>query len=327
MFTRLDDHPITGNKEFAMSENLQSTPTPAAQPPQRRPAPSFFFPILLVVVGVLLLLHTTGMLPGFAWWRLWVLWPALLIMIGVDILLRRAPTLLRLLAALVVVVLLVGAAYLMLQPGSETARPIHTVVEPGRIETGTVEIDIGIGQLTIDPLGETTNWAEVDLFGNSAQEPVVTQFDNAARLEITQRDWSGWWFDESRWTVRLNPRVESALHVHVGIGQCTLNLTRLNVTRLEVDTGVAECTVNLPAGGEAGTIPVEIDGGVGQIDILVPEGVAAQIRLDPGLGGTRVDTQRFPEVGEELYRSANYETATYRLDVTVDLGVGSIEVK
>jgi len=307
-----------------MSENPQTTPEPR---PSRRPAPSFFFPILLVAAGVVLLLNTTGMLPRFAWWRLWVLWPALLIMIGVDILLRRAPALLRLLAALVVVVLLVGAAYLMLQPGHETARPIHTVVEPGRIETGDVEIDIGIGQLTIEPLGDTTNWAEVDLFGNSAQEPIVTQFNNTARLEITQKGWTGGWFEESRWTVLLNPRIPTTINAHVGVGQCTLDLTRLNLTRLELDTGVAECTVNLPAGGESGTIPIEIDGGVGALHILVPEGVAAQIRLDPGLGGTQVDTQRFPEAGEDFYRSADYETATYRLDVTVDLGVGSIEVR
>lgn len=309
-----------------MSESLQTPPDLSSPPAPRQRAPSFFFPILLVVVGVLLLLHTTGMLSVFSWWRLWVLWPALLIMIGVDILLRRAPALLRLLATLVVIIVLVGAAYLILQPGNETALPIHTVIEPGRIEAGDVQIDIGIGQLTVEPLGDTTNWAEVDLTGPS-QEPVVTQLDNTARLQITQKDWSGWWFEESRWTVRLNPRIPATVKAHVGVGQCTLILTRLNLTRLEVDTGLAECTVNLPAGGKSGTVPVQIDGGVGALHVVVPEGVAAQIRLDSGLGGARVDTQRFPKVAEDLYRSANYEMAPYRLDVTVDLGVGTIEVK
>lgn len=316
------------NKEVEMSENLQPTPspTPEPQPASRRPPPSFFFPLFLVVVGVLLLLNTTGILPWIAWWRLWVLWPALLIMIGVDILLRRAPVLLRLLAALIIVVVLVGAAYLMLQTASGSVPPLHTVVEAGGIQTGDVQIDMGVGQVTIEPLGDTANWAEVNLTG-PVREPVVSRLDDSARLQLRQKDWSGLWFEESRWTVHLNPHVPTTLQVHVGVGMCSLNLTRLNLTRVEVDTGVAECTVNLPAGGESGTIPVEIDGGVGACHVLVPEGAAAQIRLDPGLGGVHVDTRRFPQVGENLYRSADYATATYRLDVNVDLGVGSIEVK
>jgi hypothetical protein len=312
-----------------MSDNLQPPPSQTSEsqrpPAPRRPAPSFFFPLLLVVVGILLLLQTTGTLPWFAWWRLWVLWPALLILIGVDILLRRTPALLRLLAAIVVVAVLVGAAYLVLQPGSELARPVHTVIEPGRIQAGDVAIDLGIGQLTIEPLGDTTNWAEVDLTG-PVQEPIVSQLNDATRLQISQGTWSTGWFEESRWDIRLNPRVPTAIKTHVGVGQCTLNLTRMNVTRLEVDTGIAQCTVNLPA-GESGTIPVTIDGGIGSLRVVVPEGVAAQIRLDPGLGGAQVDTQRFPEAGDDFYRSADYGTATYRLDVTVELGIGAIEIK
>lgn len=311
-----------------MSENSQANPSRNSEPnesPRGQAGPSFFFPLLLIVVGVVLMLNTTGMLPRFAWWRLWVLWPAFLILIGVDILLRRTPALLRLLAALVVVAVLVGAAYLLVLPGSESARPLQAVFERGAVQQGDVRIDLGVGQLTMEPLGDTPNWVEVDLTG-PAQEPIVSRLDETARLDLSQGNWTGLWGEESRWVVRVHPRVPTAVKVHVGVGQCTLNLGRLHVTRLEVDTGVAECTVSLPA-GESGTVRVTIDGGVGALHVVVPEGVAAQVRLDPGIGGVRVDTQRFPKVGDDLYRSANYETAAYKLDLTVDLGIGAIDVK
>jgi len=294
-------------------------------PAPRPSGPSFFFPLLLIAAGIVLLLYTMGMLPSFAWWRLWVLWPAILILIGLDVLLRRAPALLRLLAALVAVALLVGAAYLVVRPGQESARPVQTTVARGDMRTGSVKIDLAAGQLSVEPLGDSPNWAEVDLAG-PAQEPRVTRLDSTAALEIVQGGWSSGW-QESRWSVRLHPSVPAAVKVHVAVGKCVLNLTRLDVTALEVDTGVADCTVLLPAGGDVGAIPVEIDGGVGALHVVVPEGMAAQIHLDPGLGGVRVDTARFLKVNENLYRSADYEGASYRLDVDVNIGVGSIEVK
>jgi hypothetical protein len=318
-----------------MSENPQVNPSQVpgtAAPSRPRAGPSFFFPIILILIGVILLLNTTGMLPWLAWWRLWVLWPAFFILIGMDILLRRTPALLRLLAALVVVALLVGAAFTILrQPGTETSRPIHTVVALEDLRQGEVQLDLGAGQLTIEPLGDTPNWAEVDLSGTT-REPIVTRLDSTARLEISQENWSSsWpnngWQGEISWLVRLNPRVPVKLQVHVGVGDCTLNLGRLRLQELGVDNGVGNCTVTLPGSGESGTIPIAIKAGIGSLRVIVPEGVAAQIKLDPGLGSVSVDERRFRKAGEDVYRTADYEGAAYRLDVTIEIGIGSIEVR
>ncbi len=75
-----------------------SDPTPQQlPPPQSSPAGrgyryryrarSLWFPIALVVVGVLALLDQFGLL----WWMRWdVLWPLVLIAIGVALIIRRS---------------------------------------------------------------------------------------------------------------------------------------------------------------------------------------------------------------------------------------------
>jgi len=54
----------------------------------RRPR-SFFGPILLIVIGLLFLAENLGVIPGGGWSTIWRLWPVLLIVAGVDDLIRR----------------------------------------------------------------------------------------------------------------------------------------------------------------------------------------------------------------------------------------------
>lgn len=54
-----------------------------------RHRPSFFFPLLLIVVGIVFLLENLGVLQGSAWDLILRLWPLLLVVMGLDGLIRR----------------------------------------------------------------------------------------------------------------------------------------------------------------------------------------------------------------------------------------------
>ncbi len=49
------------------------------------------------------------------------------------------------------------------------------------------------------------------------------------------------------------------------------------------------------------------------------------VRLKTGLSSVNVDTNRFPRSGDS-YKSADWEGAAYKAEITVETGVGSIEV-
>ena len=55
---------------------------------QRHQAGSYFGPILLIALGLIFLVHNLGILPGSGWDTFLKLWPALLIIAGLDDLLR-----------------------------------------------------------------------------------------------------------------------------------------------------------------------------------------------------------------------------------------------
>jgi hypothetical protein len=62
------------------------------------------------------------------------------------------------------------------------------------------------------------------------------------------------------------------------------------------------------------------------VTITIPSGVAARIRADSGLGGIRIDETRFPKSGK-MYESADFASATNKIEVEVDGGVGSITIR
>ncbi|MDZ4159985.1 MAG: hypothetical protein U1B80_09360, partial [Anaerolineaceae bacterium] len=55
----------------------------------------------------------------------------------------------------------------------------------------------------------------------------------------------------------------------------------------------------------------------------VPESVAARIRVEAGLAGVDVNTQRFPRRNGG-YETPDYESAENRVDISVETGVGSL---
>jgi hypothetical protein len=71
---------------------------------------------------------------------------------------------------------------------------------------------------------------------------------------------------------------------------------------------------------------VSIEAGVASVKLTIPEGVSADIQARGGLASIQIDQKRFPRDGER-YRSADYDTAGNKIDLMIETGVGSVEVR
>jgi hypothetical protein len=80
----------------------------------------------------------------------------------------------------------------------------------------------------------------------------------------------------------------------------------------------------LPA--RAGRTRAEVKGGLASVNMIVPQGVAARIQLQTGLTGNNIDTNRFPLVGG-VYQSSDYDSAVNKVDIFVEGGMGSFDVR
>jgi hypothetical protein len=147
------------------------------------------------------------------------------------------------------------------------------------------------------------------------------------RLEVRMRTpaqfWN-WWPGESLdWEIRLNRDVPMNLKVDSGASASILDLTDLKVTDLDVDSGASSTEIILPV--KAGSTHVDIDTGASSLKLRIPTSVAASIRVKSGITSVNV-ASRFPRIDGGLYQSPDYATASNRADITIDAGVGSIDI-
>lgn len=302
--------------------------TPAGRQRSRSRGEGITWPVVLVFAGVMLLLYTTGRQSGAAWWRLWTLWPVLLILIGLDLWLRHAAAFVRVLVALGVLVALVAAALYLIAPPRGEARTL--TCPAGEATQGRVVLEMGVGRLQVG----ASEHPSADFAGGLFQDPGLDwRCDNdtdSVSLEVRQRtEGAAWWSKEgdSFWNLDLARAMPlQSLSVKVGVGDGVLDLRPLHLQDLRLETGVGRMRVTLPGPEGAAMTTVWVRSGVGSIEVTIPPGVAAEIHVDSGVGHFAVDQSRFPW-RDGVYRSEGYDTAPYRLRMDIQAGVGLVTVK
>ena len=114
----------------------------------------------------------------------------------------------------------------------------------------------------------------------------------------------------------VSPDVALDLDIRAGAADLDLDLTHLNVRRVFVGAGASHVRIRLP---DSGKTLVEIEAGAADIQITVPQGVAARIDNDSFLNSTSIDSGRFPKSDGE-HRSPDYFTAEDRVDIDIEAG-------
>lgn len=253
------------------------------------------WPIVWVGVGVALFLSTTGRLGTEPGELIAAGWPWLLIALGLWF--------------------LVGS----IAPGGR--RPVEDLVVPRRdLTSATVRIRFGAGTLDVGSA------APGNLVDGRFRGGVVKRELGPGIVDLEQDTSYGmpWLQRESAWTVGLTREVPLDLKVEAGASRTRLDLSETQTRRLEIKTGASETTVSLPRA--AGMTDVKAEAGAASMTFTVPTGVAARIHGTVALGSIRVDEERFPRFGSD-YQSPDYGSATNRVDLDINGGVGSVRVR
>lgn len=292
------------------------------------------WPMILIAAGVVVLLNNLGIVSWNIWWSLARLWPVLLIAIGLDILVGRRSLFASLAVAVLVLAVLAGAAvYWQPQAAAQAQLHLQQIAQPLEgARDADISIDVGAASLTIREAQETASLVEgsLTLNGNEQVTPRSWRTGDTAHFELRPLGPQGTTslasfeagLDKKPWELRLNPDVPMRLKVNAGVGNSSLNLQRLKVTRLEVDGGVGNTRLTLP---RAGQVSVTLDAGVGRLEVVVPAGLAVRMQVDRGLGGFDIQGD-FQHNGDE-YVSPGYANAADRADIRINGGIGHITVQ
>ena len=262
-----------------------------------------FWAVILVAAGFLLLANNLGIFTVNIW-RLF--WPAMLIILGVWFLVGTAA----------------GTSEFVMEESS---------VDLGDAKNASIAVKYGAGRLRLDASadegklvsGTFANGLDARVKEVDSGMDVVLQPPSRAFPDVL---FPGNWMTGKglSWDCGLSKEIPLNLVLETGAAEVSLDFTDLQIKELVLKTGASSTEVKLPA--KAGTTHFKVEAGMASLVILVPEGVAARLETHIGLASVSVDQNRFPKQGG-VYQSADFETADNKIDIRIETGMASIEIR
>ncbi len=261
----------------------------------------FFWGLLFIVAGVVFWLDTLHVLPaGVRAWDL--LWPLALILAGLWLLIGR-------LVAPGASALDVAGVRVPLEGAQRLHLALHQGVGQLRVD-GQAPADMALeGSCVGGVEGETRAGRELEV---RLRQPHLTFTPFEAGSPLT-------------WDLHLTPQVPVELEVRLGMGETELDLSAVQLQRLELHGGMGATRLSLPA--PHGEVAVLIESGVGELRVALPEAVACALRAERGLGQLTVTHPAFRAGPEMRHETPDFVQATDRYVMTVKMGVGQVVIE
>jgi hypothetical protein len=288
---------------------------------------TFIWPAVLILAGVVALLVNIGQIPVDRLYQLINLWPLVLVVIGIELILRRTVhgTAGDAAAALIVLLAIVGAAaYVTVAPSPSATHSFESSGQRGDIASAHLEIEAGAATVNIAGAadgGSDLYRAHIEYSGPKPQVGLDTA---SGTLTISQPSSNFLFLQTRRFAVnlQLNPGVQWTVELNTGATTSTLDLARVHVTSVSLNSGASRDEITL--GPASGVVPVEINGGALTVRIHRPSGTEASVEVSGGAVNLTADGKNMHAVGHLSYDSAGLPGAANRYRIEVNGGACTV---
>lgn len=317
---------------------MSSGPTPS-RPAAPSPAPAraarggqwsgrggLLLPVLLILAGVLVLLVNFGYVSGQQLVRVFDLWPAALVLLGLVLIFRtRLPQFVVPIAVAIAIVLVVGAlAYGSVPAGLRPTTQSDHVAPLGSATDGRLELNLAAGSTTVESQ-DMADLYRAHLEYPRGAAPDVSAQDGTVKIGGGSHSTLFGGGGTLRARVTLNGSIPWEIHVGGGASQVTLRLGQVGLKRLEISGGAnhVEATLSKPKG----TVPIQISGGATNVTLHRPSGTAARAVMSGGANNLKADGKSYGGFsGEASWRSPDYDGANDRYEIEVSGGAGNVKI-
>lgn len=296
-----------------------TTPTLAFESPRR--TPSLAFPLVLIALGIVFLLANAGYLDRVSWIDVVQLWPVLLVVLGVDLLLRPRSVV----VAAIVEIALIGAALLYLAaapvlPGSNAVNTGPFISQESVLRAGASSLSLtlgyGAGDLTVRG-GATDAVMPLLVMVRSTREDIDLQWNvrstGSATVDVKSNAPDLPFGTTRAWDVTVPSDVPVGLKLNFGAGDFDIDLSNVMLTEATINNGASNLQLALPK--PSGNVPITVSTGASSVDLRVPAGVEYRVRVTGALNTTTGPQE-----------SSGYNSATNRLTIAISSGVSSITI-
>lgn len=208
---------------------------------------------------------------------------------------------------------------------SDSAQTQAFIIPTSGATQAKIEINHGLGKLYVGAGRVADTVADGRI--TDGNDPVAELRGQEVRAKIggANHVWplfvTPWKWEALNWDLGLNANLPLELEVNSGLSDMDLDFSGLQLKKLKVAYGLGAAKIKLPA--SAGQSKVKVETGLSSLDISVPDHVAAKIKVE-GFGGSHI-SGRFHKVGD-YYQSLDYEAAINRVEITVEYGLGSVNI-
>ena len=288
---------------------------------------SFFWPGVLILVGLIALLVNTAQISADRVIQLIGLWPVILIVIGLEIVVRRSVhgTVGDIAAALIILLAVVGvAAYVAVSPNPAASHSLDARDSLGDLKKASVEIDVGAAKITASgnaDLGADLYRVHIDYSGD---KPDITLDRSDGSLSISQANNSLFGLGSRQFAMQLelNGSIPWSITENTGASSDTLDLRAVPVQGISLNTGASREEITL--GPASGSVPIEINGGALTVRVHRPSGVDASVDVSGGAITLNADGKASHAIGELSYQSPGFSSATDAYKITVNGGACNV---
>ena len=285
-------------------------------------------PLILIGLGIVFLLGYLGIITTTMWDVIISLWPLLLIAVGLDLIIGRRSVWGTLFVLIIVLAVFVGGVY-VLETGA------HSPVQDGEqiripsagVSKAMVQLKPAAGYLRVSAeraAGEDLVSGYVRPFsGEHVTQTVQLQADPASVSLQSEgaiiMPALGRWSTQPSWDFTLHPTLVIDLNTDIGLGKTELDLTNQEIESFTTSMGLGQTVIRLPRSGQ---FRGDIKGGMGDLLVIIPEGLDVRYRASVGLG--YVDSPAGYTRAGDYYESLDYDQGEDAADLYIELGMGII---
>ncbi|MEI6575034.1 MAG: DUF5668 domain-containing protein [Bacteroidota bacterium] len=294
-----------------------------------------FWGALLVIVGILLILKNLGVI-YFTWCSAWHLWPVILILWGLSLLPIRD-------LYKVIISLVVLAASLVFFFRSDYKEDCNfnwnsdwndentdgvnnqKLNEPydTAIRTALLQFDAAAGKFTLnDTTEQLIDLSKSGIIGNYSME--IQNTGDSATVNIDMHGEKNIHTKRGNSVeMKLNTRPNWNFEFSAGAAELDLDLSKFKVSSLNIDGGA--CSVFLKIGNLQKNTKMDIETGASSITLKIPKEAGCEVNTETFM--TSKSLEGFSKTQDGTYQTANYKTATQKIDLKVDAAVSSLTIE
>lgn len=295
-----------------------------------------FLGLLVILFGVLFFLRNSGLVNVDFALNWGVVWPILIIFLGLSLLSARGvwSVVLGIVVTLLVLALVLGDTFHVTTTkesrtfnwGFSTEKDAQSqdikVAKESGANSAAVNVKMGAGTLNVaggssDLVSGTLRSSFMDLKTESkltdSKQTVTLTGQGTSRVFGRQLN---------TMDLKLNNDLPLSTTIDTGAIDMNLDMSDIKLENLDLNTGAS--SLDLKLGDKVDTSNVSIDAGASSVSISLPKTVGVRLTVSSGLSSRSLDD--FKKVSEKSYESNNYDSVTKKIDITLSLGASSLDV-